>query len=73
MLFIHGTADESVPLSEMNCLAEWSGQKGRAIYDANHTFGTREPWADKKMSKALEEVCRHTAHFLLQSHSFQKI
>jgi esterase/lipase len=68
LLFIHGTSDHSVPFSEMNCLAEWSGQKGRGIHGANHTFDSKEPWENVSLPCHLEEVCRHTATFFLKSH-----
>ncbi|MBU2020213.1 MAG: alpha/beta fold hydrolase [Bacteroidetes bacterium] len=72
LLFVHGTNDQSVPFSEMNCLVEWTGQKGRGIHGANHTFHSKEPWENVYLPQHLEEVCRHTAAFFLKSHPHGK-
>jgi dienelactone hydrolase len=47
-LLVHGTADESVPVSEAYALAQCAADpRSEALYleGAGHTFGTAHPWA----------------------------
>lgn len=47
-LLVHGTADESVPISEAGALAQCAADpRSEALYleGAGHTFGTVHPWA----------------------------
>lgn len=57
VLLIHGTADESVPISEGRELASWLGVELLEIEDANHTFGATHPWKSSKMPDFLLIVC----------------
>lgn len=64
-LILHGDSDTSVPLTEGQELAAWSGRELEIIEGADHTFGSAHPWEGKKMPEKLEEICRLTAAFFL--------
>lgn len=54
-LFIHGTKDESVKPDHSENLNRWTKDSQiKWIENANHTFGAKEPWHDKKLPIGLE-------------------
>lgn len=54
-LFIHGTKDESVKPDHSENLHRWTkASQIKWIENANHTFGAKEPWHDKKLPTGLE-------------------
>lgn len=61
---IHGDRDKSVSIDEGRELAEWLGIRLFEIEDADHTYGSKQPWVKPKMAKDLEKVCLFTASFL---------
>ncbi len=65
LLFIHGTADTSVPFSHAEALNSWN-QNARlvAIDGANHTFGTSHPWIRKEITSDLYKAIDATTEFL---------
>ncbi len=64
-LYIHGTADESVPLNHSENLQRWTKDSQlKIIEDANHTFGAREPWQDTELPRGLQEAVRVSIDFL---------
>lgn len=64
-LLIHGTADETVPVSEARALAECAADpRSEALFveGAGHTFGTVHPWAGPTAHS--EQLFDATARFL---------
>lgn len=62
---VHGTADETVPVSEARALAECAADpRSEALYleGAGHTFGTVHPWAGPTTDS--EKLFDATARFL---------
>jgi fermentation-respiration switch protein FrsA (DUF1100 family) len=61
-LVVHGTSDETVPVSEGQTLANLSASATlRAVDGANHTFGGVHPL--KEISPILEATTRETVEF----------
>lgn len=65
-LIIHGSGDTSVPIAEGKKLAEWLNVPLTIIPNANHTFGSAEPWTQGELPSDLLTVCKHTLAFFDQ-------
>lgn len=64
-LFIHGSGDESVPLSHSENLQRWTNNSQfEIIENANHTFGAKEPWENDSLPKELDEAVEICIDFL---------
>lgn len=67
-LFIHGSDDESVPLSHSENLNEWTkDSQFKVVENANHTFGAKEPWGNDCLPKELDEAVEVCINFLKKS------
>ncbi|WP_312764791.1 alpha/beta fold hydrolase [Epilithonimonas sp.] len=67
-LFIHGSADESVPLNHSENLHRWTKDSQlKIIENANHTFGAKEPWENDYLPKELDEAVEICIDFLKDS------
>lgn len=63
-LFIHGSTDESVPVSHSENLRHWTQDSQLVIINnANHTFGAKEPWQGTQLPNDLQEAVRASAVF----------
>lgn len=63
---IHGDKDESVSIKEGEALAKWLQTDLIVIKDAQHTFGSSQPWKEEEMPAQLKEVCEDTLDFFYQ-------
>ena len=64
MLIVHGDGDEAVSLAEAKNLAVWNPKaKFIIIPDGTHTFKTKHPWEDQKLSDQLKDVVDKTLSF----------
>lgn len=64
-LIIHGSQDETVKVIEAEQLQKWSKQSELiVIEDANHGFGSTEPWYSSKMPEDLEIATSEAVDFL---------
>lgn len=67
-LFIHGSDDESVPLSHSENLNEWTkDSQFKVVENANHTFGAKEPWGNDCLPKELDVAVEVYINFLKKS------
>ncbi|PKR81715.1 alpha/beta hydrolase [Brumimicrobium salinarum] len=57
VLHIHGDNDDSVSITESESLSVWTEGKLIVINEANHTFGTYQPFEAKEMPNKLHEAC----------------
>jgi len=65
-LIIHGTNDETVLLQEAKKLNSWNNKnKLQLIENANHSFGSMQPWEEKYLPTDLKEVVQKTIQFLI--------
>lgn len=64
VFLIHGDADTSVDIEEGRNLATWLKTRLFEIEDADHTFGSKEPWLEKQMPEHLQKVCDLIVSFL---------
>ena len=64
-LIIHGSKDETVSLQEAKNLRGWN-QKNKLIIieEANHTFGSSQPWNSNSIPEDLEKVIKQTLKFI---------
>lgn len=60
---IHGTEDTSVSINEGRKLADLLNTPLHKIENAQHTFGSSQPWTQKYMPEALQKVCEITLKF----------
>ena len=68
-LIIHGNLDEAVDYSSAENLHIWAKNSTlKLIEGANHTFGAKEPWAEKKLPEFLEIVVKDCLEFLETNH-----
>lgn len=66
-LVLHGTQDESVPVSEALLLHRWNTQSQLVLIDdTNHTFGVSHPHLLDTLPEKMNEVVSATIKFLLQ-------
>ena len=64
-LIIHGDKDASVLIHEAENLHKWNPKSEfRVLKNADHVFGTSQPWTAKKLSKDLEKVTQLCIDFL---------
>jgi pimeloyl-ACP methyl ester carboxylesterase len=61
---IHGDMDISVSISEGLNLANWTGTEVSVIKDADHTFGTKQPWENNQLPNEMKEVISACIEFL---------
>ncbi|MBI1835632.1 MAG: prolyl oligopeptidase family serine peptidase [Flavobacteriia bacterium] len=61
---IHGDADTSVDIEEGRNLATWLKTRLFEIEEADHTFGSSQPWNEENLPEALQKVCDLTTSFL---------
>ncbi|KFE99642.1 alpha/beta hydrolase [Chryseobacterium formosense] len=65
VLIIHGTNDESVSMKNAEHLHILNpNSELYLIENANHTFGTKEPWEENNLSKDLNEVIEKSIEFI---------
>lgn len=62
---VHGDQDTSVELEEGRNIATWLKTRLFEIEDANHTFGSAQPWTETEMPEHLMKVCEITCGFFL--------
>ena len=64
-LIIHGDNDTSVLIDEAENLKKWhSKSEFKIIENANHVFNVSHPWAEKIVSKELEQTMKLCMHFI---------
>ena len=64
-LFLHGSKDETVLLKEAELLNSWNPKsKLRVIPDANHTFGSAQPWESSSLPEHLSLVLEQSTRFI---------
>jgi len=64
-LIIHGSSDETVPLTEAEDLHAWYPESQLKIIEgANHTFGSSQPWLTSELPAHLSKVCDYSMEFL---------
>lgn len=61
---IHGDADTSVDVEEGKLIASWRRTRIFEIEEADHTFGSSQPWPETTLPEHLEKVCFLTVSFL---------
>lgn len=67
-LIIHGTDDASVPLEEAENLHRWNPESTLfLIPDADHGFGSKQPWEEPVLPKDFETVLSKTFEFIKQT------
>lgn len=62
-LVVHGDDDQSVKIEEGNKIANWLNTPLIPIAGAQHTFGSKQPWFEKKLPEELLVVCKLTLQF----------
>lgn len=62
-LLIHGDDDASVDIEEGREISTWLKTRLFEIEEANHTFGTSQPWEQKEMPDHLQKACDLTKSF----------
>lgn len=64
-LFIHGSADDAVPIDHSENLHRWTAKSiFKTIENANHTFGAKEPWESNFLPQELSEALEYCISFL---------
>lgn len=64
-LIIHGDLDSSIPFQEAKMLHTWNPKsKLVSIKHGNHVFGSKHPWGNETLPKALKEVVKNSIHFI---------
>lgn len=66
-LVIHGESDTSVLPMDGQRICSWLGTNLISIPQANHTFGSSEPWKMDKLPTELQLVCEIIHGFLIQN------
>lgn len=61
---IHGDTDTSVDVEEGKLLSTWRRTRLFEIEEADHTFGSTQPWNENTLPEHLEKVCFLTVSFL---------
>jgi len=64
VLHIHGDEDEAVSITESEALSSWTSGKLIIISDANHTFGSYQPYKENDIPSKLHEACNLTVQFI---------
>jgi pimeloyl-ACP methyl ester carboxylesterase len=62
-MVIHGDMDTSVGIEEGRQIAGWLKTRLFEIEEANHTFGSSQPWTKPTMPEHLQKVCELTLGF----------
>lgn len=62
-LFIHGSKDESVPVTEINLVKNLPNCTVSIIEDANHVFGASHPYTSADLPNDLENALSQIANF----------
>ncbi len=64
MLIIHGTQDETVPVSNAMEMHSWyKGSRLFLLEGGNHNFGGKHPWNETSLNEDMEDVLRETVEF----------
>lgn len=64
-LIIHGEEDEAVSVKEAVMLKQWNPNAELEILKgATHTFGSKHPWEEQKLSNDLQLVVNRTIEFI---------
>jgi pimeloyl-ACP methyl ester carboxylesterase len=64
-LIVHGSNDETVSLQEAKNLKNWNSKNKLVIIeDANHTFGSVQPWKTNVIPEDLQKTIKHTIQFV---------
>ncbi len=64
-LIIHGSKDETVSHQEAENLRDWNKKnKLIIIEEANHTFGSVQPWNSNSIPEDLQKTIKHTIEFI---------
>jgi pimeloyl-ACP methyl ester carboxylesterase len=62
-LFIHGSNDEAVPVSELNLVEKQSNCKISIIEEGNHVFGASHPYLSSELPDDLENALSQIVNF----------
>jgi uncharacterized tellurite resistance protein B-like protein/alpha/beta superfamily hydrolase len=65
ILCIHGDKDEAVSINDGKLISTWIASDLSIIKDANHTFGSTEPWLYNELPEQLLQACEKTKEFIL--------
>lgn len=64
-LILHGSKDETVTLKEAQLLNSWNPTTQLSVIDeADHSFGSSQPWESSTLPEHLAIVFEQSAHFL---------
>ena len=64
-LIIHGTNDPTVDLKEAKALHTWNpNSKLLVIEEADHVFGGKHPWEEKKLPQHMKQVVEASLKFI---------
>lgn len=64
-LILHGSKDETVLLKEAQLLYSWNPKTSLSvILDANHTFGSAQPWESLSLPEHLAQVIERSTRFI---------
>ncbi len=64
-LIVHGAMDETVLLTEAELLKSWNPKTQLSvILDANHTFGSMQPWTSSSLPDHLSQVLQQSSSFI---------
>lgn len=67
-LIIHGTNDTSILFKEAENLHIWNPKSELLpVKETDHTFNTKHPWVEKKMSKNLDKMVASSIIFILKT------
>ena len=62
-LVIHGSHDQAVKLVEGERIADWLSSKLIILEEESHTFGSSQPWKEKKLPSGLQTASEHILRF----------
>jgi len=62
-LFVHGTADTSVPVDRAHLLKSWNPDAETFFTDTDHVFGRKHPWGTQPLPDATVAVVERTTDF----------
>lgn len=66
-LIIHGTKDPTVDLREGEALHNWSSKSELLVIDeADHVFGGKHPWEEKKLPQHMKQVVEASINFIVK-------
>ncbi|MCS6933539.1 MAG: prolyl oligopeptidase family serine peptidase [Chitinophagales bacterium] len=67
LLIVHGTDDETVPVSNALEMHRWNKESILYLIEgSNHNFGARHPWQQPVLPADLQKACEATVNFLRQ-------